>query len=373
MINRICIPVLFFLIFAGTAIAQQQHFIFIQSENRQPFNVKLSRTNFSSSANGYLVIPKLTDGEYAFTVGFAGNSIADQTFYCVVDKKDIGFTLKQFGDKGWGLFNLQTFEIIMANQKPAVTAKPAVNTPEPAVNTNPANSKPDVEKEKPKDTVAIAVTKVDTKSNADSARVVTEPPVTKIQKTDSVKQVIVVETPKTQNPLPPANTANQSKYGVYKNGTADFSTGLQLTFVEVEANFTDTVRAFIPYQPATPTNDTPVKPDAAKVIDTAKKVYNTNCLNLAADDDFFKLRRKMSSESEDEPMIQAAKKVFKTKCFTVQQIKNLSTLFLNDKGRYQFFEAAYPFAYDVFKFKTLQSELTDNQFIQQFIELTQSK
>ena len=34
---------------------------------------------------------------------------------CTINKADIGFILKNFGTKGWGLFNLQTLDVIMDN------------------------------------------------------------------------------------------------------------------------------------------------------------------------------------------------------------------------------------------------------------------
>ena len=57
-------------------------------------------------------------------------------------------------------------------------------------------------------------------------------------------------------------------------------------------------------------------------------------------------------------MISEAKKYFKVKCFTSAQIKNLSTLFLNDEGKYKFFDAAYKYVSDAenFKFATIRVE-----------------
>ena len=53
--------------------------------------------------------------------------------------------------------------------------------------------------------------------------------------------------------------------------------------------------------------------------------------------------KKMASENNPEDMIKVAKKYFKVKCYGTEQIKDLSYLFLTDKGKYMFFDAAYPF------------------------------
>ena len=65
-------------------------------------------------------------------------------------------------------------------------------------------------------------------------------------------------------------------------------------------------------------------------------------------------------------MIAEAKKVFKTKCFSTLQIKNLSALFLTDESKYKFFDAAYQYVSDLENFSTLQSELKDEYFINRF-------
>ena len=79
-----------------------------------------------------------------------------------------------------------------------------------------------------------------------------------------------------------------------------------------------------------------------------------------------KLRKKMASENKDDNMIGVAKKAFKSNCFSTEQIKNLSVLFLKDDGRYRFFDAAYPFVYDSQNFNTLQMQLTDEYLINRF-------
>ena len=74
----------------------------------------------------------------------------------------------------------------------------------------------------------------------------------------------------------------------------------------------------------------------------------------------------MVSEDNDDDMIAVAKKSFKTKCFTVDQVKNLSVLFLKDTGKYNFFDMAYPFVSDSHNFINLQSQLSDSYYISRF-------
>ncbi len=97
------------------ARAQQQHFIYIQSEDKQPFAIVLDGKVYSSSDYGYVIVPKLTDGDYNFTVSFPMNKYPDQSFKCVINKKDVGYKLENTADKGWALENMQTQKVLAAN------------------------------------------------------------------------------------------------------------------------------------------------------------------------------------------------------------------------------------------------------------------
>ena len=80
----------------------------------------------------------------------------------------------------------------------------------------------------------------------------------------------------------------------------------------------------------------------------------------------------MAGQKTDESMISEAEKVFKTKCFTIVQVKNLGNLFLNEAGKFQFYEAAYPHSSDKDDFPTLQAEFKDNYFIHRFKNLVKA-
>ena len=112
------LTVVFFILFLfllPRLKAQQNHFIYIQNESHQSFYVKLDKKTYNSSAAGYVILPKLKDGIYQLAIGFPKTSVMEQNMVCTIDKTDIGFILKNFENKGWGLFNLQTLDVIMDN------------------------------------------------------------------------------------------------------------------------------------------------------------------------------------------------------------------------------------------------------------------
>lgn len=92
-------------------LSQKVYFIYLQSEPIQPFYVKLNGKLHSSSASGYLILSKLVDSTYSFDIGFNQPGMPDQTFTVKMAQKDHGFLVKDFGEKGWGIFDLQSLNI----------------------------------------------------------------------------------------------------------------------------------------------------------------------------------------------------------------------------------------------------------------------
>src|SRR4051794_7808034 len=122
-----------FMVLSLAAHAQQLHFIYIQADNKQPFSVELNGKYYSSSSIGYIILPKLTDGTYTLKINFAKNSYPEQNFTVNVAGKDYGYALKNFDDKGWGLFNFQTTDVVMNN---ANTTTSSQDDQQPSTVTN---------------------------------------------------------------------------------------------------------------------------------------------------------------------------------------------------------------------------------------------
>lgn len=99
------------------ASAQQDYFIFIWSENAQPFYVRLSEQTYSSSAIGHLVIPRLKDSTYTLQIGFPRKQYPEQTFVVSFNRKDLDYQLKNTEANEWVLINAQTSETLMPRQE----------------------------------------------------------------------------------------------------------------------------------------------------------------------------------------------------------------------------------------------------------------
>jgi len=117
-----------FLFFASTSLnAQKVYFIYLQTDNQQPFYARMGEKIYNSTTAGYLILSNLHDSIYSVNIGMHGNEVADQPYSITVNKKDQGFLIKNFGDKGWGLFNLTSMATIMPQSK-SVNSVQAVKT-----------------------------------------------------------------------------------------------------------------------------------------------------------------------------------------------------------------------------------------------------
>lgn len=99
---------------------------------------------------------------------------------------------------------------------------------------------------------------------------------------------------------------------------------------------------------------------------TLASVENKACSAVATERDFLKVRKNMAAETNDEAMIDEAKVFFRNKCFTTQQIKDLSGLFLTSAAKYEFFDAAFKHVTDPSEFPSLQSEIKDSYYLKRF-------
>lgn len=435
--NRLFVT-LFFSLSIFTASSQRIYFIYLQTDPQQPFFVKMDEKLFSSSASGYLVLPRLKDSTYLFSVGFNGGG--EYKFACTVNKKDHGYLIKNFGEKGWGLYDLQTSAVQMAvtdvrkdaatvntpvnaftellskaaddstlkqkvvlpveEKKPEVVAvaktenavdsnafkttqqKPVANEP-PASNNSTANSATAITaKEEPKkEVIKIADTAIAKKTQTDAgtgeSKVITPPVVANtVSQKEEPKKIAedkVANTSIKETIAQPTDIYAKSK--VVRKSESSTTDGFGLTFIDIYADGKqDTVSLVIPNDNSVKLSDTrpsdvaatESKPEPVAEKESTKTITKNVCKAIATDDDFFKLRKKMAAVKSDNAMVQEAQKVFKSKCLTTSQLKNLGALFIGDGGKYQFFDAAYTHVSDIENYSVLASEFKDGYFINRF-------
>ncbi len=210
-----------------------------------------------------------------------------------------------------------------------------------------------------------------------------EPPVDE-QKVDEVKIITApVEQKKEEQP------ELYKKSMVRKYSESSTSEGFGLVFYDETQEGIDTIRLLIPNPPIMLRQDDTVQQDqrflnigevnAGKTTEQPdnkteqadkkedkKPVVTSSCKEIAGNSDFMKLRRNMAAESTDEAMVDEAKKYFRNRCFTTEQVKNLGALFLSCAGKYLFYDAAYFHVTDRENFPSLASEIKDDYYLKRF-------
>lgn len=269
--------------------------------------------------------------------------------------------------KDTSLSNSTQIDIALETNKPDSTSVVQVNNEVKHDDSAIVNAK----EEPKKDTVVFVEQKEEPKQVIDS--VVAEDVITAEKKPDTVATV------KTE----PEAVFKRSR--IRKHSESSTSEGFGLVYYDNYAGGSDTIRLIIPNPPiifkqqdqdsSSVQKDfihvDELKKDTVQQIPIVVAVKNNSpvkseCKSVASNNDFFKLRKNMASENTDEGMVSEAKKFFKSKCFTIEQIKNLSALFLTSAGKYQFFDAAYLHVSDQENFSSLQSEIKDDYYLKRF-------
>lgn len=167
---------------------------------------------------------------------------------------------------------------------------------------------------------------------------------------------------------------------VKRRSESSTTEGFGLVFLDSHEQGVDTIRLLIPnpkYAYQKPAAEEPADTKRfldvtteSEVPDTVAKVspqgIKNACKTVAGNADFLRLRRYMAAREKEEDMVSEAKKYFRSKCYTTEQVKHLSALFLTDRGKYLFFAAAQTHLADPGGFAALQSEIKDAYFIDRF-------
>jgi hypothetical protein len=395
----------------GHVFSQQTtSLLMIDAENKQPFYVQMGDKSFNSSPSGHLTISEIKDSSYDLIIGSPEKQFPEQKFSIQGNKVDLAFQLKNLGEKGWALYNWQTLETKIS------------------LSENPRDTIPSLDKSVKKED---AFSKLMAAVVNDTAVLYNSFAAEELLK-DTVKQTKIVPTlgmPKTDSPTlgtvgkkdsalfsvaktsaPASKTGKPLKNtsfpihhpSIKKLSVRALTTSLQIRYVDFSRQEKpDTVTLWIAYEKEpkaglkpgnTPTQtkttkkETNVQPadslrkmDSAATPDLGLEEKNTkkktemefaDCKTRASDYDLDVLRVNILTANTENDKIGAARKTFKTMCFSVKQIKALSELFASDKSRYRFYETAYPYVSDRDRFNQLLETLTEAKYIDQFKTLT---
>lgn len=375
---RYFIPVMFVMLLTKSLTAQQNHFIYIQSDNEQPFYLKMAGQTYSSSAAGFLILSKLRDTAFEMVLGFPRNQYPEYRFQMPPVTKDRGVALKQFGDKGWGLFDLQTMDIQMGEQ---VSADKAMVRP--------------AEKPMATDTFTRVLSSViDDKAIAETelvrnAGVASGSAAGTGGRKDSTLSLTAGSVERGVAPRPDTLRSGDGNPAVNK----EISSAVQ---PEKKSSSTDVSGQVAKKEPVTgkdtvvsvrPVNVVPAESSALGIRDSATAKQSPSvaipqvaagaggqlrkdCRSMVSVKDLGTLRRRMESIADEDAKVAAALREFKASCFTTEQVRSLLVVFYREEGRYKLIDAAYPHVYDPGNYGQLLPLLKDPYFIHRFRRLT---
>ena len=187
--------------------------------------------------------------------------------------------------------------------------------------------------------------------------------------------------PEIKNTSPEIQNTPYKRSVITRRSESSTTEGFGLVFIDADSEVKDTIRILIPHpkkkfveeeavatQPKTsePEIKEDVKPETSPNASTEQSKYVIACTFRASDKEFLKLRKNMASETNDERMILEAKKYFRNKCFTTEQVRSLSALFLTSASKYQFFDAAFTHVLDPAEFASLGLEIKDEYYLKRF-------
>lgn len=411
---------LFLLIFSIQINAQQRHYILLQSDAGSSFTVKLNEQTYNSSSAGHIIIPRLFSNKYSLQVTIE-NAAKALFFSCNLTENDLAYTLKNFGEKGWGLQNMGTKEVMLAatqpisdagvsgssvfsdmlmevaddtllNKKPIPVNDPVIQENTIDINANTNNT--DVEIQQAIDSVsqlqnlqdiavqddeknnqenlpqeikdtAAAIISPTTELGIDTLAAVEVQPVIDLQKDMVQPKADTTVISKLEEPeiFVPVDTIKQSIDNPFYNPVTE-------TEVKKDVENKATPELAIEKEIVSDKTETVQQPVSdTKTIIATQGALRPGCKEMYADESIEKLKRKVVNENSIVDMIQVILKSTSNKCLTTAQVKTLGGLFLSDEGRYSLYDALYSRVYDYGMYSVLEKQIVDPYYKTRFLAL----
>lgn len=341
--------ILFQLLLVQSLLAQQ--FMFIEADGQQPFYVKRGGETFSSTAAGFILIPKLTQSEIDIVIGFPNNIYPEVAFKIKQPAIDRGFHLKQFDGQGWVLVDRSSQEQIKGG---TVDVKKPV-----AVTTSTSSG-----------FAEMLVEATGDKSLLDKSTILNTVS-TKLQSADPKPKPVVVAA-KNQSQVKTQN--KPLGLGVVRSVTqSDDSAYLRILFFEKTAKDKwDTIQVEIEkWIDAKPPAVNYVTVDKSENISSATAVVEvqdekagpqsgvssliSDCLHpVAMPKDVKDIQKKLSKAAIFEDQLKIIDKVFQEKCFSTKQVKVLGDSFWDEQSRLNFYAYVRKWVIDAALFGELE-------------------
>lgn len=352
------------LIVAKLSIGQQYFFVLIENAEKQPFVVKVNNKVYTG--NHFLTIPKLSKGAHELVIETSKK--VSTIFLVTIDADDLGFVLKPSSDKGYVLFDINSFK----------TLNPAVREDKTIVkNDTPKNE--EVKKDNPKqeEIKKEPIKVVETYPAIQQKKEVDDLPAPK--KEDPKPTPTKIEEPKKDMPSTQDVLSNKTvTRKIYENASAK---GVDQIYVIENGNKLDTVAIYIPQLTPSATTiikETPKLAEPAPKVEVtlkaedapAKNTYaNPNCTNLISTAFFEQILQAVNNESSDKAKLNKASSFFSKDCFSTNQVKQIGNLFKNDYYKFDFYRVSKKLILDLQNFPSLSETIKEEKVKEMFSDI----
>ena len=352
-------------------VLSAQHYIFIEADGQQPFYLKQGNKMVSSSAAGFLILPKIIVSELEFSIGFPKNSYPEVAFYINGTDRDRGFQLKLMEGQGWSLFDRTSLEVIKGESPKTAPIEMQLTQKEEGSFARLLSAATDdkslMEALPPKDNLqksapAKAVTKAGLTTAASKAGL-----------KDSLVKKEKVNAPQI------SISAQAEDVDVKRLVFVEKTTQGSSDTIAVEIEKSKVVTSTVPLAPrkdtvlaATPPKDiapTEISPDTIALVgkpqhDTDSAKANIQfpktspiivCDRPIADyKDIRALQKKLLGIASDQDQRNYAVKAFSQKCFNTKQALEIGWFFVDESSRLQLFKELKPLISDKASFGNLE-------------------
>jgi hypothetical protein len=374
--------------------SKAQHYFFIEADNQQAFYIKKSDSIYSSSANGFLIIPRNTEKIFTITIGFPMNKFPEIQFNLDEMDRDRGFKLKNFQEKGWGLFDLSSLQVNMQSANDLKVVESKITNPK-SVADDFANMLSEVTNDKTLLDRGKAVLK-DTPKNADSKTLPKSENPTSTPEPKPNQTVQTTAATQVKSEIKPQQTIKSITNTITKVKVDSSEKGmLIIKYIDksadgkadvVDLKIEDSSNQFAPKsnlesddfsnnQKQIGLTESLEKKDLSKLNtqSTALKVPSICTFPKALEKDIQNIQRKLLGFVSGEDQLNFAEKGYKNKCFTTNQTMEISWFLLDEDLRLSFFKRVFNLISDQDNVKLLESGFVKEDNIKSFREFISTK
>jgi len=372
---------------ASASTAQKRHFLYLQSDKQQAFYVKMDDEIYSSSASGFLILPRLQPGTVDCTIGFPRAQWPEHQFEVVLQSADKGMLLKNIPEKGWCLLDLQTAELAEGRRKQTIESagppaeKAKTNDGFAVILADAVGDQGIRDLELVKKTTTAATDLPTSQPSAALPNSATDT----VLRSDTLRDVV----PDSMSLASKVEKIGETRLAgftglLYIDQTGENKDTVDVSFeypaadtlriLQADSFLVDTIRLVVPEKVVVSVAADTLKRGATKVADylhsPAVALPDRNdCRTIATEKDMAATRKKAINLGTDSVMVDFFIRELKLKCYTVAMVQALSFAFVSDAARFTFFQEAYPWVIDPANYPQLERLFVSEPFISQFKKL----